>query len=54
MANPKLAKFGAKTGLGLVVSCLIGIMIKLEHEADDRIDAHYDAKSKKPTDSDPE
>jgi len=42
--NPKVAKFVTKTSLGLAVSALIGIMIKMEHRVDDIIDEHYDDK----------
>lgn len=43
--NPKTAKFLTKTAFGLVVSTLIGYAIKAEHQVDERIDRHFDAKA---------
>ncbi len=44
MVSPRIAKFVTKSAFGLAVSALIGIMIKMEHRVDDKIDAHYDRK----------
>jgi hypothetical protein len=40
--NPKLAKFLAKQGLGIIFATAIGFAIKFEKKIEDRIDDHYD------------
>lgn len=46
LVNPAVAKFAVKGVLGLAVSAVIGVLIKLEHHADERIDEHYNSKKK--------
>lgn len=49
--NPTVAKYLVKGVFGLGVSSVIGIMIKMEHRVDDRIDEHYDSKKQDPKES---
>lgn len=46
MKHPHFAKIVTKGIFGLGVSALIGILIKMEYQIDDKIDAHYDRKNK--------
>lgn len=46
MKNAKLAKFIVKQVLGASVALVIGYMMKMEKKLEDRIDEHYDDKSK--------
>lgn len=45
--NPKVAKSGSKFAVGAVVALVLGMIVKLEAHIDDKIDDHYDQKSKK-------
>lgn len=46
--NQKLAKMAAKAVVGSGIAFVLGVIVKLEHRIDDKIDDHYDSKKVQP------
>jgi hypothetical protein len=42
--NPKLAKMLAKGAVGIPITMALGLLVRVNHKIDDRIDEHYDSK----------